>query len=78
MTAIFWRILVFALVGALIFFGVRRIWRDWKGTIKAEDDETKRLRRQRDLRERKRPDVITLERGKDGTFRPPGKDDDRA
>ena len=78
MTAIIWRILIFALIGALVFFGVRRIWRDWKGTIKADDAETKRLRRERDLKERKRPDVITLERDKDGTYRPHDKGDDRA
>lgn len=78
MSAIFWRILIFAIIGLAVFLGARRIWRDWKGTLKAEDTETKRLRRERDLRERKRPDVITLERGEDGTFRPPGKDDDAA
>jgi hypothetical protein len=30
-----------------------------------------------DLKERDRPDVITLQRDKDGTFRPPDNDDKR-
>lgn len=64
------RIAIFVLIGLGIFFGVRRIWRDWKGEFKAVD----KANHERDLKERSRPDVITLKRDKDGTFRPP---DDR-
>lgn len=68
MTGILFRIAIFVVVGLVIYFGVRRIWRDWKGQFKAED----KARHQRDVAERARPDVITLERDKDGKFRPPG------
>ncbi|MEO7223601.1 MAG: FeoB-associated Cys-rich membrane protein [Devosia sp.] len=70
MTAILLRILVLALIFGAIFFGVRRIWRDWQKQFKAEDKAV----HQRDLEERKRPDVITLKRDKDGTYRPPDND----
>lgn len=71
MTAILLRILVMAIIFGAIALGVRRIWRDWQKQFKAEDKAV----HQRDLEERKRPDVITLKRDADGTFRPP--DDDR-
>jgi hypothetical protein len=64
------RIALFAAIGLAIYLGVRRIWRDWKGQFKAVD----RARHERDLRERARPDVITLRRDKDGTYRPPDED----
>jgi len=69
-TAIVLRILVIALIFGVIWLGIRRIWRDWQKQFKAEDREIRR----RDLEERKRPDVITLERDADGTFRPPDED----
>jgi hypothetical protein len=72
MTAIIIRIVLFALIGLAIWWGVRRIWRDWTGEFKAID----KAKRQRDLKERARPDVITLKRDKDGTFRP-GDDPDK-
>jgi hypothetical protein len=56
-----------------IALGVRRIWRDWQKQFKAEETEV----HQRDLEERKRPDVITLKRDADGTFRPPENDNRR-
>lgn len=65
------RIIVIALILGIIYLGVRRIWRDWQKQFKAEDKAI----HQRDLEERKRPDVVTLKRDKDGTFRRP--DDDR-
>lgn len=71
MSVIFLRILIFLAIAALIFFGIRRIWRDWRNQFKKLDDSD----RKRDLRERARPDVITLKRDKDGTFRPGGNDD---
>jgi hypothetical protein len=70
MTWVLLRILLFAVIGAMIFLGVRKIWRDWRNQFKAEDRE----QHQRHLAERSRPDVITLERDKDGTFRPPDHD----
>jgi hypothetical protein len=66
MSAMLLRVLIFAIIGALVFWGVRRIWREWRGEAKRVDEAV----RQRDLRERARPDVITLKRDKDGTFRP--------
>jgi hypothetical protein len=73
MTAIALRIIIFAVLGLAIYLGVRRIWRDWKGQFKAVDQ----ARRERDLRERKRPDVIELKRNKDGVYRPGEGDEDR-
>lgn len=73
MSVVFFRVIVILVVLAAIFFGVRRIWRDWKGEFKAVD----KTRRQRDLAERQRPDVIELKRNKDGVFRPGEGDEDR-
>ena len=70
MTLILIRIVVMALIFGAIAFGIRRIWRDWTKQFKAEESEI----HQRDLQERKRPDVITLKRDADGTFRPPDED----
>ena len=70
MTLIILRIVVMAVIFGAIFFGVRRIWRDWTKQFRAEEHEI----HQRDLKERERPDVITLQRDKDGTFRPPDND----
>ena len=77
MTALLLRALVIAVLGLAIFFGIRKIWRDWTGQFKAEDEEVRRLRRERDLRERQQPGVIDLKRDEDGTYRPGGKDDPR-
>jgi len=76
MTGMLLRVLIFAVIGLFIWFGLRRIWRDWTGQFKAEDEEARRLRRERDLREREQPGVIELKRDEDGTFRP-GDDDKR-
>lgn len=73
MTAILLRIIVIGLIFGVIYFGVRRIWRDWTRQFRAEEKAI----RDRDLRERDAPGVITLERDKDGTFRPPGNDNER-
>ena len=67
------RIAIFVGIGLAIYLGVRRIWRDWKGEYKAVD----KAKRDRDLKERARPDVITLKRDKDGTYRPPDDPDKR-
>lgn len=68
------RILLFTFLAVIIYLGVRRIWKDWSGKFNADAEEAKRLRRQRDLAERQRPDVIELKQDKDGTYRP---DDDK-
>jgi hypothetical protein len=71
-SAILLRIIIIAVIFAVIAYGMRRIWRDWTGVFRAED----KARHQRDLKERQRPDVITLKRSEDGVFRP-GDDDQR-
>ena len=70
------RVIIFLAIGIAIYLGIRKIWRDWSGQFKSEDQEAKRLRRERDLRERAQPGVIDLKRDEDGTFRP-GDDDKR-
>jgi hypothetical protein len=60
------RVLVILLIAGGIYLGIRRIWRDWTGQFKAVDE----ARRKRDLKERKRADVIDLKRNDDGIFRP--------
>lgn len=71
--AILLRIIIFVAIALAIWLGVRRIWRDWRGHFKAID----KARHTADLRERERPDVITLKRDKDGTFRPGDDPNDR-
>jgi hypothetical protein len=68
------RILIIAIIAGAVAYGLRRIWRDWTQNFRDVDAE----RRQRDLKERARPDVIELKRNPDGVFRPPGKDDERS
>ena len=68
------RVLLFAVLAIVIYLGVMKIWRDWTRQFKTEDAEARRLRRERDLRERQQPGVIDLKRDEDGTFRP-GDDD---
>ena len=71
MTAILLRIAIYAIIAAMLYFGVRSIVRDWKRRFGELDKRT----RERDLKERQRPDVIDLKRDKDGVYRKP--DDDR-
>jgi hypothetical protein len=70
MTGLLLRLLVIAFIAGAIYVGVRRIWRDWTKQFRAEE----KALHDRDLAERARPDVITLKRDKDGTFRPPDSD----
>jgi hypothetical protein len=65
MSAMVLKIVILLALAAAIFFGVRRIWRDWRNQFKARD----KADRERDLRERARPDVVTLKRSSDGVFR---------
>jgi hypothetical protein len=76
MTAILLRLLIFAVIGIAIYLGIRKIWRDWTAQFRSDDAESRRLRRERDLREREQPGVIDLKRDQDGTYRP-GDDDKR-
>ena len=64
------RILFFAAIAIAVWWGVRKIWRDWSGAFRAEDKA--RLDRDRAERDQiKRADgMITLKRDKDGKFRP--------
>ena len=71
------RILIIAVLALMVYFGVRRIWKDWTQKFDRDAAEEKRLRHERDLAERQRPDVIDLKRGEDGTFRPNGRKDDK-
>lgn len=71
MTAFLFRILLFVVIVLLIWFGARRIWRDWKNAFKAVD----KAKHKRDVAERSRPDVVTLTRDKDGKFRTPEERD---
>jgi hypothetical protein len=74
MSGVLLRILIVGIILAAIAYGVRRIWRDWTQNFRDIDKE----RRQRDLRERQRPDVIELKPDKDGVYRPGGKDEPRS
>lgn len=71
------RILLFVGLALLVYFGIRRIWKDWSTKFNTDAEEAKRLARERDLRERQRPDVIELKRDEDGTFRPEDRDPPR-
>ena len=70
MTGLLIRLLVIAIIGVAIYVGIRRIWRDWTKQFRVEE----KVIHERDLKERDLPGVITLERDKDGTFRPPSND----
>ena len=67
MSGILFKLAIFLVVAGAIFLAVRRIWRDWRGEYRRIDKQ----RHDRDVRERARPDVVTLKRDKDGHFRPP-------
>ncbi len=66
MTGIIIRLLTYVIIGAAIYFGIRRIINDWREQFKKHD----RAVRERDLRERDRPDVVELKKDRDGIFRP--------
>ncbi|MBD8065463.1 hypothetical protein IC608_08250 [Devosia sp. PTR5] len=69
------RVIIFAAIGLFILYGLRRIWFDWSNKFKDDEETARRLRRERDLAERQRPDVIDLKRDNDGTFRPRDKNE---
>ncbi len=66
MSGIFLRILVYLIIFAIIYFGLKKIFTDWRNRFKGVDEEA----RKRDFREREREDVIDLKVDKDGVFRP--------
>ncbi len=70
MSAIFLRLLIYAIIIGAIYFGIRRIINDWRQRFRAMDQQT----RERDLKERDEPNVVNLQPDEDGVFRP--KDDD--
>lgn len=65
--------LVTLVIVLLIGFGIRRILRDWQKKF-AEDDKHAEARRRayldRNREDAKSADVTTLERGRDGVYRP--------
>jgi hypothetical protein len=65
MSAILLRVVIFVVIVAALYFGIRSIIRDWRGRFRELDKKA----RERDLRERQRPDVIDLKRDDDGVFR---------
>lgn len=71
------RILLFVGLALMIYFGVRRIWKDWSGKFNHDAEEARRLARERDRVERQQPGVIDLKRGEDGTYRPKNGNDKR-
>ena len=76
MTAVLLRLVIYLVIAAAIYLGVRKIWRDWQNQFKSQDEEARRLRRERDKAERATPGVIDLKRDEDGTYRPGGEHDE--
>jgi hypothetical protein len=71
MTGIILRIVLFAVIGVAIFWGARKIWRDWTGAFRAEDKaRLERDRAEREAVRRAQGGMINLKRDKDGKFRP--------
>ena len=68
------RILLFVALALFVYFGIRRIWKDWSNKFNQDAEEAKRLARERDKIERQQPGVIDLKRGDDGTYRPKDRD----
>lgn len=69
------RILLFVALALFVYFGIRRIWKDWSNKFNHDAEEAKRIARERDKVERQQPGIIDLKRGEDGTYRPGGKED---
>ncbi|MGV8832337.1 MAG: hypothetical protein ACOH2N_10210 [Devosia sp.] len=74
MTAMLLRVVIFIAIGLFIYLGIKKIWRDWTSQFKSDDEEARRLRRERDQREREKPGIIDLKRDEDGRFRPDDND----
>jgi len=63
------RLILYLIIFAAIYYGVRKIITDWRDRYKELDEQ----KHQRDLKERDRGDVIDLSPDEDGVYRP---DDD--
>lgn len=71
MTALILRIIIFTVIGLAVFWGIRKIWREWTGAFQAEDKaRIERDRAERDRMRKAENGMITLKRDKDGKFRP--------
>lgn len=66
------RLIIYGVLFAIIYFGIRRIIRDWRQRFRDLDKET----RDRDLKERAQPGVVELKKDEDGVFRPKSIEDD--
>lgn len=66
------RFIIYGVIFGAIYVGFQRIIKDWRGKFRDHDKKV----HERDLKERDRPDVIDLEKDKDGVFRPGDKDGD--
>ncbi len=64
------RILLYLVIFAIIYFGIKKIVTDWRNRFREIDKKT----RERDIKERKRNDIVNLKKDKDGVFRPDDKD----
>ncbi|HVW91517.1 MAG TPA: hypothetical protein VHB74_02820 [Devosia sp.] len=71
MTAILIKVIIYAAIAGFIYFGVRRLWRDFTAPFRAMQGQAGPFPRRPDLNETARPDVIELKRGPDGVYRPP-------
>ncbi len=65
------RILLYLVIFAIIYFGIKKIVTDWRNRFREIDKKT----RERDIKERKRNDIVNLKKDKDGVFRPDDKDE---
>ena len=70
MTAILLRIVIYVAIAAFVWFGVRRLWRDFTAPFRGGQAAPGPAPK---VDQRKSPDVIELERGADGVYRPPGE-----
>ncbi|WP_404405863.1 hypothetical protein [Pelagibacterium halotolerans] len=69
--------LVLIVTGLLIGLGLRTIIKDWRKKFEEDDklaEARKKAQQARNREEAKRPDVVTLERGEDGVYRPGKRD----
>ena len=70
MSAILLRLAIYGVILGAIYFGLKRIFADWRSRFRDLDKQ----QHERDLKERERPDVIDLKRDRDGVFRPGDED----
>jgi hypothetical protein len=76
MTAILLRIIIYVAIAAFVYFGAKRLWRDFTAPFRSNEPAAPPPRGpSAKVDQKKSPDVIELERGADGVYRPPGKRD---